>query len=334
MGALSREELDQFRETARRLSDGWHDAALADMIGDCEQAGLMSLMATENSGGLGLESSALTAVLEPLARVNAAAACTVLLQACAQAIMARATLGTPAPDVSRKITLLPDSGCSHDVLPKQREGKILGTARNVPLSSDADFLLSALADTPATLALIPRAGFRKVTPVRTLGLRDWGIGDIDICHHEATMVEAVDFQHMWGLLARGLVAIILGLMRTSFANALEYAQQRRQGGRLITGWGEVRRLLGEMEADIATVEASLNGLSVSECKVEWVAIRALRLAARCTDHGVQLLGGNGYMRDFGQERLMRDVRQLQMLIGGLSQRHRRLSMPWKNNDPD
>ena len=34
-----------------------------------------------------------------------------------------------------------------------------------------------------------------------------------------------------------------------------------------------------------------------------------------TEDGIQVLGGNGYMEDYGQEKRFRDARQAQTLLG-------------------
>ena len=39
------------------------------------------------------------------------------------------------------------------------------------------------------------------------------------------------------------------------------------------------------------------------------------IAADVTSEGIQLLGGNGYMKDYGQEKRMRDAKQAQSLLG-------------------
>jgi len=46
-----------------------------------------------------------------------------------------------------------------------------------------------------------------------------------------------------------------------------------------------------------------------------VAIHIAEMACRATVDGVQLLGGNGYMKDYGQEKRMRDAGQAQCLLG-------------------
>jgi alkylation response protein AidB-like acyl-CoA dehydrogenase len=44
-------------------------------------------------------------------------------------------------------------------------------------------------------------------------------------------------------------------------------------------------------------------------------VRAKERAARAATDGVQLLGGYGYMEEYGQERCMRDAKQAQYLLG-------------------
>lgn len=44
-------------------------------------------------------------------------------------------------------------------------------------------------------------------------------------------------------------------------------------------------------------------------------VRAREAAVAGTTDGVQILGGYGYMEDYGQERRMRDARQLASLLG-------------------
>jgi alkylation response protein AidB-like acyl-CoA dehydrogenase len=46
-----------------------------------------------------------------------------------------------------------------------------------------------------------------------------------------------------------------------------------------------------------------------------VAIHVAEMASRATVDGIQLLGGNGYMKDYGQEKRMRDANQAQCFLG-------------------
>ena len=45
------------------------------------------------------------------------------------------------------------------------------------------------------------------------------------------------------------------------------------------------------------------------------ALQVQEMACDVTIDGVQLLGGNGYMKDYGQEKRLRDAKQAQALLG-------------------
>ena len=45
------------------------------------------------------------------------------------------------------------------------------------------------------------------------------------------------------------------------------------------------------------------------------ALHVQEMAADATTDGIQLLGGNGYMKDYGQEKRFRDAKQIQALMG-------------------
>jgi alkylation response protein AidB-like acyl-CoA dehydrogenase len=45
------------------------------------------------------------------------------------------------------------------------------------------------------------------------------------------------------------------------------------------------------------------------------ALQVQEMATETTCDGIQLLGGNGYMQDYGQEKRFRDAQQIQALLG-------------------
>jgi alkylation response protein AidB-like acyl-CoA dehydrogenase len=45
------------------------------------------------------------------------------------------------------------------------------------------------------------------------------------------------------------------------------------------------------------------------------AVTIAETAAQATTDGIQLLGGVGYMKDFGQEKRFRDAKHIQALLG-------------------
>ena len=46
-----------------------------------------------------------------------------------------------------------------------------------------------------------------------------------------------------------------------------------------------------------------------------MALHIAELACEATSDGIQILGGYGYMKDYGQEKRYRDARMVQALLG-------------------
>ncbi len=78
-------------------------------------------------------------------------------------------------------------------------------------------------------------------------------------------------------------------------------------------------MLAEMSLDIDVGEAclreSLRNTDAPAGTARALAVRLGEWACRVTTDGVQLLGGNGYMSDYGQEKRMRDARMARQLLG-------------------
>lgn len=325
MGSVSIEELEQFRDTAARLSADWTGATGFDrMLDECRGAGLLSLIADEATGGLGLDADALCAVAEPLAGIRPELAALVVLQACAQRLLR----GLDPDQIPAADELLGWPGfAQHDQATGVYldQGRLRGELRQLPLVSRAEHFLVPVSAGEGGWALLSPSAVAPLNPVRTLGLRHCDFGDVRVDGDAERMVAPGREGDCRNLLAVGLTAVALGIMKASFHTARDYAEQRRQGGAALSHRGEVRRLLASMRERIVMVEAARWGLAGREGEAEWVALQALEMGADCTSNGVQLLGGNGYMEDFGQEARMRDIRQLQGFIGGMANRRRALA---------
>lgn len=62
----------------------------------------------------------------------------------------------------------------------------------------------------------------------------------------------------------------------------------------------------------AAVDAASPGWALAS---RAAALQVQEAATEVTCDGIQLLGGNGYMQDYGQEKRFRDAKQLQALLG-------------------
>ncbi|MFW6197351.1 MAG: acyl-CoA dehydrogenase family protein, partial [Myxococcota bacterium] len=167
-------------------------------------------------------------------------------------------------------------------------------------------------------------GLRIHEPLRTLGMRGNPVADVVL---DRVRVEP------WRLLSRdgrrllrqehdrlrdAVAALCAGVVASSAEAAIAYARERYQGGCFIIEHPEVRRMISELVADrdqcLDAVEQLATG-GLPEPRATHLFLNAKEAAARATCDGVQLLGGYGYMEDYGQERRMRDGQQARALLG-------------------
>ncbi len=108
----------------------------------------------------------------------------------------------------------------------------------------------------------------------------------------------------------------IGVARAAYETALEYAQQRVQFGKPIVE----NQAIAFMLADMAT---SIDYSRLMVWRAAWMAATGKRFehaegsmsklvaaetAKRVTDNAIQILGGNGFTREFPVERMARDAR--------------------------
>jgi len=85
----------------------------------------------------------------------------------------------------------------------------------------------------------------------------------------------------------------------------------------------MRKLLADMAVhiEIADMVVAKAGRSVDQEEKGWqqkalaAAIHLQETAVQVTTDGVQVLGGVGYMQDFGQEKRFRDAKHIQACFG-------------------
>ncbi len=118
-------------------------------------------------------------------------------------------------------------------------------------------------------------------------------------------------------------AMSAGIMNGCLKEALEYSRNRQQGGRKIIDWSEVQMILSDMaiKTDTSGVLLAQACQAVDAAAPQWdkdaaaAMIYIQNTACQVTTDGVQILGGYGYMKDYGQEKRFRDAKQLQALLG-------------------
>jgi acyl-CoA dehydrogenase family member 9 len=114
----------------------------------------------------------------------------------------------------------------------------------------------------------------------------------------------------------GLGGGCVGGMKKLIALATRQAKERRQFGRPIAEFGLVKQKLGEMVVDCYAAEsvvglvAGLIDQGYQDYAVEAAISKVFATEAlwRTADEALQVAGGNGYMREFPYERVLRDSR--------------------------
>jgi alkylation response protein AidB-like acyl-CoA dehydrogenase len=165
-------------------------------------------------------------------------------------------------------------------------------------------------------------------PIVSLGLRACPAVDIEFNQAPATLMGAEGqgdalFTAMADRMHTAAAAMSLGIMKGSFREALDYAKKRKQGGRKIIQWSELQMILGNMAVQIKVSELAVSrSCTAIDCNEDgWrsgsraTGIHVQSLACTVATDGIQILGGVGYMKDFGQEKRFRDAKHIQALLG-------------------
>jgi alkylation response protein AidB-like acyl-CoA dehydrogenase len=208
-----------------------------------------------------------------------------------------------------------------------------GSAEYVTLGGLAkQALIPAVIDGQAEYSLfmvrMDQSGVQLSDPIVSIGLHACPAVDISFSDAEAVLVGKEKegntyFDMASDRMSAASASMAAGVIRGSFNVALEYASQRTQGGREIRNWSEVRMMLSAMAVSLQCADLAISSACsmVDEQEFGWqLASRAVDLlvgdmACTVTSDGIQVLGGNGYMHDYSQEKSFRDVRQIQALMG-------------------
>jgi acyl-CoA dehydrogenase len=111
-------------------------------------------------------------------------------------------------------------------------------------------------------------------------------------------------------------AMALGVARAAYEYALEYAQQREQFGRKIADFQAIAFKLADMKTRIDASRLLVwragwmarNNKPFTAAEGSMAKLVASETAVYVTDEAIQILGGNGYTRDYPVERMHRDAK--------------------------
>jgi alkylation response protein AidB-like acyl-CoA dehydrogenase len=114
----------------------------------------------------------------------------------------------------------------------------------------------------------------------------------------------------------GVGAQAVGVARAAYDYALEYAKQREQFGRPIVENQAIAFMLADMKTSIDAARLLVwraawmarTGQQFTAAEGSMSKLVAGETAVRVTEQAMQILGGNGYTRDYPVERMARDAK--------------------------
>merc|ERR1711988_330145 len=121
----------------------------------------------------------------------------------------------------------------------------------------------------------------------------------------------------------GMGAALSGTMRSVITKASEFATQRTQFGGRIDSYGAIQEKIARMsmihyatESMAYMVSGTMDrGYEDYQLEAAISKIFASEAAWFVTDEGIQILGGNGYMKSLGLEKVMMDLRIFRIFEG-------------------
>jgi alkylation response protein AidB-like acyl-CoA dehydrogenase len=317
-----------------------------EVLAKAYEVGLLGITLPEKLGGIGQGISALSVILETICRVDASLGAIIVTTTVAQQILLESGSTKTLESVTKNagnagefLIAFPvfnnPSEVSHVVYGRKEKNKYI-------LFGDLEYVvLGALAGHCLIPAKIRGQGGysfflvdlsnEKITrsePVLSLGLRACPAVDMKFDDVEALLVGeegkgVVYFEKVANRMHVAAASISAGIIRGSFDEAMAYAKERFQGGREIVKWSEVQMILSNMAVRMNIADMTLRQAcqAVEQNEPGWelnslaAAIHIQEMACDLTTDGIQLLGGYGYMKDYGQEKRFRDAKHVQALLG-------------------
>jgi alkylation response protein AidB-like acyl-CoA dehydrogenase len=120
----------------------------------------------------------------------------------------------------------------------------------------------------------------------------------------------------------GIAAVATGIAQAALAHAVAYARERQQFGKPIGEFQGLQFLLADLGAGVERARATyLHAARLKDAgrpfsrQASIAKLTATDTAMRVTTDAVQVLGGNGYTREYPVERLFRDAKVTQIFEG-------------------
>ena len=119
-----------------------------------------------------------------------------------------------------------------------------------------------------------------------------------------------------------VAAVCVGVAQRILDDALRYAMERKQFGQAIGEFQLIQAMLADSQTELYAAQCMVvdaarrrdNGENVST-EASCCKLFASEMVGRVADRAVQILGGAGYLADYGIERFYRDVRLFRLYEG-------------------
>ncbi|MEN6472517.1 MAG: acyl-CoA dehydrogenase family protein [Syntrophaceae bacterium] len=341
--SFAAKELSANRDANDRYPFGpFFDAVVAKAY----EVGLLGATLPEECGGIGQGMSALCVILEHISAVDASLGGIIFTNALAQEIILAGggkdlLSGVMGKASDAKSALI---ACPSCVNPSETQTMLeaVKIKDTYILNGAIEYVvlagLSGHALVPAKikgqegysffLINLTDKGLTKGAPIFSLGLHACPAVDLTLVGIQGTLVGqegqgGTYFDQADARMHSAVAAMQCGIMKGSFQEALAYSQERFQGGWEIINWSSLRMLLGDMAVQVKVAEMVVSeaALAVEQQGQGWelysraASIHLSELATKLTTDGIQVLGGNGYMKDYGQEKRFRDAKHVQAFLG-------------------
>ena len=174
---------------------------------------------------------------------------------------------------------------------------------------------------PAETQGLVRSSVGARTGLRACSLSHLTFNEVEVAQRLDNGNARMLLEHTLGLNWLGIAAIGTGIATGAVRAARRYAAERYQGGTMIDNLPAVQTLISEAmtnkEASLALVRncaENFGGPGLLHTSAI-TRLAALSLSASAVTDALQVLGGYGYMEDYGMEKRLRDVTVLKSVAG-------------------
>lgn len=317
-----------------------------DLLNEFFELGLMAVDVPEEFGGQGGTFFQTVLTIEELAKVDPSASvivdvqntlCTSAIQRWGTAEQKRRFLPRLAKDTVASYALS-EAGSGSDAFALATRAVADGTdfrltGRKLWITNAAEaglFLLFATVDSSAGYRGITAFVIERGTPGLSIGKKEDKLGIrasstceviLDDCRVPAENIlgeAGKGYKVAIETLNEGRIGIgaqMTGLAQAALAHALAYAKQRKQFGKAISEFQGVQFELAEMATDIEAARLmTYNAARLKDAGLPFVKEAAMakffaaQIAERCASRAIEILGGVGFTKDYGVEKLYRDAK--------------------------